>query len=155
MRYSKKPISISDQVTWLKDKGLSFSDEKFAEQTLSRISYYRLRAYTYPFQDNRNPKHPFVVQISFEEIIDLCKFDRELRVLLFDAIEKIYLFVEKKIVLASEANENSTIYIVPSFFVGLPTYNLANCRRYIQDKLIKNGFKTTFYLPNLLHIIWK
>lgn len=69
--------------------------------------------------------------------------------------EKIYLFVEKKIVLASEANQNSIIYIVPSFFVGLPSYNLATCRRYIQDKLINNGFKTTFYLPNILHIVWK
>lgn len=52
MRYSKKPISISDQVAHLKAKGLTFSDESIAELTLSRISYYRLRAYTYPFQDN-------------------------------------------------------------------------------------------------------
>lgn len=98
MRYSKKPISITEQVAWLKAKGLSFGDEKFAEQTLSRISYYRLRAYTYPFQDNKNPKHPFVVQISFEEIIDLYKFDRELRVLLFDAIEKIEIALRTQII---------------------------------------------------------
>lgn len=30
MRYSKKPISISDQVALLKAKGLNFGDEKFA-----------------------------------------------------------------------------------------------------------------------------
>ena len=86
---------------------------------------------------------------------DLLKKQKEKELKKNAIFEKIYLFVEKKIVLASEANENSTIYIVPSFFVGLPTYNLANCRRYIQDKLIKNGFKTTFYLPNCIHIIWK
>lgn len=98
MRYSKKPISISDQVALLKAKGLNFGDEKFAEQTLGRISFYRLRAYTYPFQDNLNPKHPFVVQKSFEEIIDLYKFDRELRVLLFDSIEKIEIALRTQII---------------------------------------------------------
>lgn len=86
---------------------------------------------------------------------DLIKNQKEKELLKNITFEKIYLFVEKKIIFASQANENSTIYIVPSFFVGLPSYNLPNCRRYIQDKLIKNGFKTTFYPPNCLHITWK
>lgn len=67
---------------------------------------------------------------------------------------KIYNFVEKKILLASTANHYSVWYQIPVFVVGLPTYSLAYCREYIQDNLKKNGFKTTFYSPNLLEITW-
>jgi len=98
MRYSKPAISLQKQVSELKAKGLLFNDESQAEVTLSRISYYRLRAYTYPFQDNTSPKHPFVQQISFEEIIELYKFDRKLRILVFDAIEKIEIALRTQII---------------------------------------------------------
>jgi abortive infection bacteriophage resistance protein len=98
MKYNKQPISFSAQVAQLKNKGLIFGDEKAAELTLSRISYYRLRAYTYPFQDNKDPNHPFIQEISFEEIIDLYRFDRELRVLVFDAIEKIEVALRTQII---------------------------------------------------------
>lgn len=65
---------------------------------LSNISFYRLRAYTYPFQDNRDCNHPFTYEISFEEIIDIYIFDRKLRLLVFDAIEKIEISLRTKII---------------------------------------------------------
>lgn len=98
MRYSKPAISLQKQVASLKAKGLSFINEQEAETTLSRISYYRLRAYTYPFQDNTVPMHPFIVSITFEEIIALYRFDRALRVLVFDAIEKIEIALRTQII---------------------------------------------------------
>jgi abortive infection bacteriophage resistance protein len=52
MKYIKLPISINRQIEKLKERGLLFDDETIAEHYLSNISYYRLRAYTYPFQDN-------------------------------------------------------------------------------------------------------
>lgn len=52
MMYKKIAISIPDQIEKLEERGLKFGDKPFAERTLSNISYYRLRAYTYPFQDN-------------------------------------------------------------------------------------------------------
>ena len=98
MRYNKKPISFQTQVAQLKAKGLSFDNEQNAETTLSRISYYRLRAYTYPFQDNTVSNHPFIIPVSFEEIIALYRFDSELRVLVFDAIEKIEIALRTQII---------------------------------------------------------
>lgn len=89
MNYSKPAITIQDQIAKLKARGLRFDDEALAESYLSNISYYRLRAYTYPFQDNSHPDHPFTTDISFEEIIKLYVFDRKLRILVFDALEKI------------------------------------------------------------------
>ena len=98
MKYNKKAISISEQVEKLKGRGLLFRDESYAELTLSRISYYRLRAYTYPFQDNKDSNHPFIKEVDFETIIELYKFDHKLRVLVFDAIEKIEIALRTQII---------------------------------------------------------
>jgi abortive infection bacteriophage resistance protein len=51
MNYSKPSLSISQQIALLKQRGLVFNNEQKAAHYLSNISYYRLRAYTYPFQD--------------------------------------------------------------------------------------------------------
>lgn len=98
--YTKKPLSIGDQIARLKQRGLIFDDEIEAEGYLSNISYYRLRAYTYPFQMNGNGvEHNFIRNdIHFKDIIDLYCFDRRLRLLLFNAIEKIEIAVRTKIV---------------------------------------------------------
>lgn len=89
MKYSKLPIEIKDQIQILKNRGLIIDDIDKASHYLSNISYYRLRAYTFPFQDNKDSNHPFVKPVTFEEIINLYVFDRQLRLLLFNAIEKI------------------------------------------------------------------
>jgi abortive infection bacteriophage resistance protein len=98
MKFNKPPLSISDQIAKLKQRGLKFNDEQKAAHYLSNISYYRLRAYTYPYQDNSDPNHPFIKEISFEDIIELYVFDRRLRLLVFNAIEKIEIALRAKIV---------------------------------------------------------
>lgn len=98
MNYTKPPISIADQINRLKSRGLVINDEAKATSYLSNISYYRLRAYTYPFQDNKNPSHPFIVPVTFDEIINLYVFDRKFRLLLFDAIEKIEISMRTEII---------------------------------------------------------
>jgi abortive infection bacteriophage resistance protein len=98
MQYSKKPLSIASQIARLKQRGLVINDVPFAENKLSNISFYRLRAYTYPFQNNTDPNHPFTRTISFEEIIGFYEFDRDLRLLIFDAIERIEIALRTKII---------------------------------------------------------
>ncbi len=102
MKYTKKPLTIPEQIEHLKKRGLIFDDENVAQNYLSHISYYRLRAYTYPFQDNKDisADHRFIRNdIHFSDIIDLYCFDRRLRILLFNAIEKIEIAIRTKIVL--------------------------------------------------------
>ena len=71
MKYDKKPIDTAEQVHRLEQRGLLIDDKKLAEQYLHNISYYRLRAYTYPFQNNEEGcEHIFLRDdISFEDII--------------------------------------------------------------------------------------
>lgn len=98
MRYKKTSLSFGEQLHSLKDRGLKVFDDEKAIQTLSVISYYRLRAYTYPFQNNNDPKHPFVREVSFEQIYNLYTFDGRLRKLLFRALEKIEIALRTQII---------------------------------------------------------
>jgi abortive infection bacteriophage resistance protein len=98
MDYNKPAISFPDQVAKLKARGLLFDNEDDAIKCLSNISYYRLRAYTYPFQDNNAPKNPFNVKVTFEQIIDLYKFDRKLSQIVFIALEKVEIALRTQII---------------------------------------------------------
>lgn len=118
--YTKRPLSIKTQVAKLEKRGLIIDDENLAGDYLSNISYYRLRAYTYPFQNNTDSEadHSFLrTDIHFKDIIDLYCFDRRLRSLIFNAIEKIEVALRTKIVQTySEDTKNSHWYEDESLF---------------------------------------
>lgn len=98
MNYNKLPLSIEEQIAKLKLRGLSFHNENEAHLFLSNVSYYRFRAYTYPFQDNTTNTHHFINRITFEEIVSLYKFDSELRSLIFKSIETIEISLRTQII---------------------------------------------------------
>ena len=100
MKYQKHPLSIAEQIAKLEERGLLFENKEVAKNYLGNISYYRLRAYTYPFQDNTNLEldHQFIRDdISFKDIIDLYIFDRRLRALVFNELEKVEVAVRTKL----------------------------------------------------------
>lgn len=83
---------------------------------MSNISFYRLRAYTYPYQDNNDPKHPFTSKISFEEIIQLYVFDRQLRLFILDSIEKIEVSVRTRMIYEFSMKHDSQWFCTDSLF---------------------------------------
>lgn len=89
MTISKRPLSIEEQLSLLKERKMIVTDDLFAKECLSHIGYYRLSGYWYKFQDKNRPDECFLPDTSFEEIIELYRFDTKLRSLVFDAIEKI------------------------------------------------------------------
>lgn len=64
-------------------------DDQKVENYLMNIGYHRLTAYIFPFY--RIPKSDRVLKegISFRQILTLYRFDKKLRILLFNEIEKI------------------------------------------------------------------
>lgn len=68
---------------------MSIGNALFAKDCLKNIGYYRLSGYWYKFQDKNQPNESFLPGTSFEEIIELYRFDTKLRSLVFDALEKI------------------------------------------------------------------
>ena len=84
--YTKPPLAFADQLQKLKNRGLEVADEPRAISYLQQISYYRLSAYFLPYQ---SVKDTFDKGTTFHQIIQTYAFDRELRLLVFDCIERI------------------------------------------------------------------
>ncbi len=89
MQFNKPAKSIQEQIELLKSRGLSIPDESKACHYLANISYYRLSAYMLPFQRYNDPAHTFMPGVTFDSILNLYVFDRQLRLLIFDEIERI------------------------------------------------------------------
>ena len=86
--FAKPPKTFAEQVDKLKDHGLDIPDPVEAEFYLSQLNYYRFAAYCLPFEQN-HATHEFQAGTSFDDVLNLYIFDRELRLLLLDAIERI------------------------------------------------------------------
>src|SRR5258707_1149820 len=89
--FNKPALTVDQQINLLIKRGMKILDRNFAQQNLSHINYYRLRAYWLPFeiQPTTTEAHEFRPGTTLEHVIALYTFDRELRLLLLDAIERI------------------------------------------------------------------
>lgn len=87
--YTKPAKSAADLVQQLKQRGLAIADEARAERYIDNIGYYRLSAYMYPFLSEPKTNHQFKPGITFDRVLRLYRFDKKLRVLIFNEIEKI------------------------------------------------------------------
>lgn len=91
MRFVKPALTIAEQIALLERRGMAIPDRPRAEHYLRHISYYRLRAYWLPFEQPApvNGDHMFRAGTSFEDALSVYVFDRHLRLLVMDAIERI------------------------------------------------------------------
>lgn len=97
MIYAKTPTTIAEQIVLLQERGMVISSIPLAEKYLSHISYYRLAGYWWPmFADKEN--HVFKPNSVFEDAVALYNFDHELRMILFDVIEKIEISLRTKMI---------------------------------------------------------
>lgn len=98
VKFEKPSLSISEQVSKLESRGLNVQNRSEAEHYLQFIGYYRLSAYTLFFQDGGDPAKPFRKGVEFRDILNLYRFDRELRLLTIDALERIEVAVRSSMV---------------------------------------------------------
>jgi len=94
---NKPAYYIADQISLLKQRGMLFRDEDRAPHFLQNISYYRLKGYWWDTQ-NDFVNHTFHPNTFFEDIIERYNFDRHLRLILFDAIERIEIALRTKMI---------------------------------------------------------
>ncbi|MDQ6967081.1 MAG: Abi family protein [Mariprofundaceae bacterium] len=102
---SDKPWKgYDEQLTILKSRGMLVGDEIKASNYLERIGYYRLSGYWYSFRKHEvtslgNNKlgyvrhDDFMENSYFEDAVKLYVFDKKLRLLALDALERIELSV--------------------------------------------------------------
>jgi abortive infection bacteriophage resistance protein len=86
--FAKPATTFSEQVRILQERGMTIADSVAAEKFLSWVSYYRLTSYWLPFEQTHEP-HCFQPGTTFEQVKRVYMADRELRLLMLDAIERI------------------------------------------------------------------
>ncbi len=88
-QFDKPARSVDELLAMLQARGLQIADPARARHYLANISYYRLSAYSRPFYVPQQLEHGFLAGTTFEQVLALYIFDRELRLLLLDAIERL------------------------------------------------------------------
>lgn len=93
MIYDKPATSLREQIELLEKRGMSIPDRKRAAHYLRHIGYYRLSAYWLPFEKPApraaERSHEFIAGTEFEHVLTRYVFDRKLRILLLEALERI------------------------------------------------------------------
>jgi len=84
MQYTKPPLTFEQQADLLIRRGMT-GDRDLIVSRLAAVNYYRLSGYWHPFKDSNED---FVPGTSFDEVWTRYVFDRRLRLLLIDAIER-------------------------------------------------------------------
>lgn len=109
-QYTKKYLSVGEQLALLNARGMVTPDEELAKTYLQQIGYYRLSAYWHPFrktqhfQDGQGRRQTiwedmFKHDTQFPTIVDLYVFDKRLRLLILDALERIEISLRSQIAL--------------------------------------------------------
>ena len=150
-KYKASSLSIPEQIQLLKEKGLKITSEENAKQWLSHVSYFRLKNYTNKFKDHQTGH--FTPNCTFDQVIQLYLFDRNLKFILFDAIETIEVAIKTLISNAMAHAHGTHWYMDRKYF--LPPFNfdefLAAVKKKVADSdesSIKN-YKQLFDHPEL------
>ena len=97
--YTKPHLSYSEQVDLLIQRGLRVGDSASAEKLLSRIGYYRLSGYWYPFRLPATPvrRDTFQPGTTLDQVVALYDFDRQLKLLILDAVERVEIAMRVRV----------------------------------------------------------
>jgi len=107
--FNKPAVTVDEHLALLQGRGLFISDTHQASLFLETVSFFRLSIYMRPFQIVGNENHSFKAGTDFNQILDLYAFDRELRLLVMDAIETVEVALR-----ASLNNHMSCTYQIDS-----------------------------------------
>mgnify|MGYP003110063927 CR=1 FL=1 len=88
MDFNKPARTLDEQIALLRERGMRINDPRRARHYLKHLNYYRLTAYWLPFEAEHET-HQFKQGSCFDDVLNLYVFDREFRLLLLDAIERV------------------------------------------------------------------
>ena len=92
MEYNKPPLTFERQADLLLSRGM-IGDRSQVISCLASVNYYRLSGYWFPFRDQGSAGDLFKSGTTFDAVWMRYVFDRRLRLLMIDAIERIEVAV--------------------------------------------------------------
>jgi abortive infection bacteriophage resistance protein len=108
--YTKPFLPVADQIARIQARGMVITDHGKAQQYLENIGYYRLSGYWYPMRRSQTSTTPsgvinttvldiFRPGSEFSQVVDLYVFDKKLRLIMLDALERIEIALRTDIAL--------------------------------------------------------
>lgn len=94
MRYDKHPLSFEEQADLLISRGLVV-EKSILMNRLKNVNYYRLSGYVFPYRQDDDSLCPGT---TFETIWRHYTFDRRLRLIVMDAIERVEISVRTRLI---------------------------------------------------------
>lgn len=149
-KYNKKPLTINEQVSLLKNRGLIIENEEEIKYYLKNLSYYHLSIYFKHYQKDDE----FYKGITFKRILDIYKFDNKLRFLLLELLERVEKSFKSRIASILSIEENNS-----HWYLDEKLFNTKECHKEIlklvTDEVNKSRelsvthYKETYTEPDL------
>lgn len=95
MKYDKPALTADQQITQLSLRGMTFGDPARAAHYLAELNYYRLSGY-WLRREADHSTHRFQPGTTFEGVLDDYLFDRALKLLVLDAVERLEISVRTR-----------------------------------------------------------
>jgi hypothetical protein len=149
--FAKPALTFDEQLDRLAERGMHIPNRERAHHALTHLNYYRLCAYWLPFEAD-HATHVFRAEADFQRVLELYEFDRALRLLLMDAIERIEISVRTRLAYhlghaaGSHAHEN------PACF-GNATWHARNLEKLREerdrsDEEFVTHYRVTYHTPD-------
>lgn len=155
MKYAKPALTVDQQLEQLIRRGMVITDPDAARHHLLHINYYRLRAYWLPDEiPSATPgEHAFKPGTRFETILDLYSFDRKLRLLVMDAIERVEVSLRTRWAYVLSLRHGAHGYLAPALFRKQAEHE--KCLRKLREELERSHetfvlhYRRTYTEPEL------
>lgn len=99
LQYSRLPTTIAKQVELLQSRGMA-GDPALMRRWLETVGYYRLSAYWLPMElpppAGQTRSKQFSPHTQFADVIDIYVFDRKLRLLIMEAVDRFEIAVRAR-----------------------------------------------------------
>lgn len=144
MKYDKPPLSFEEQANLLIKRGL-IVDRDLLIGRLKDVNYYRLSGYLYPYrQSNDNYK----TGTTFDKVWRHYTFDRRLRLIVMDAIERFEVSIKTQLIYALAHSTGAFGYAAASNFPGLSAEDHGRLIKTIADEAERSKEKFVDHFKN-------
>lgn len=112
--FNKPAIAPEHQLALLAERGLNIQDQDRALAFLNAVSFFRLTPYMRPFQSGTD--HTFTPGTGFRQLTELYDFDRRLRLVVIDALERTEVAIRAHLSNCMGATYGSHWYLETQYF---------------------------------------
>ena len=141
--YRKPALNSDEIIDRLVARGLLVDDRARARRYLRHIGYYRFSPYLIPFRAERTVE-ALRRGTTFDQVLDLYVFDRSLRLLVMDAVERIEVAIRSALTDHMSVHQGGPFWYLDSEHFRDPRKHhdlLEMIRKECRDQMLRNAEK--------------